>query len=130
MTFFLEVTLPWPPVLLNPNRRAHWRAKNEKKQKYYSDCLVLARSVVNARRPVIPADGNIPLRIEFFPPNKRPRDGDNLVASIKAGIDALAKALNVNDKRFRPVTYDFKDETPTPHGAVYIQIGVESVKKM
>lgn len=33
-----------------------------------------------------------------------------MVASMKAGLDGIADALNVNDKRFLP-TFKFSDET-------------------
>ena len=39
----------------------------------------------------------------FIPPDKRSYDRDNLVARMKAGIDGLADALRINDKRFNTV---------------------------
>jgi crossover junction endodeoxyribonuclease RusA len=56
-----------------------------------------------------PGEGKIPVEITFYPPDKRHRDADNMVASIKAGIDGLADALKVNDKRFLP-TFKFEEQ--------------------
>ena len=50
---------------------------------------------------------NIPeklvLEMTFIPPDRRSYDRDNLVARMKAGIDGLADALKINDKRFNTV---------------------------
>jgi len=63
-------------------------------------------------------DGKIEIEITFYPPDKRHRDADNMVASIKAGLDGIADALRVNDKRFLPV-FKFKEEVL---GMVVIEI--------
>ena len=39
----------------------------------------------------------------FIPPDKRNYDRDNLVARMKSGIDGLADAMRINDKRFNTV---------------------------
>ena len=49
---------------------------------------------------VFPEEGPIHLDIEFVPPNKRAHDLDNCLAAIKAGLDGVADAWGVNDKRF------------------------------
>src|SRR3546814_6926311 len=59
------------------------------------DCLVLAKA---AR--LKPVDGPMALRIEFYPPDKRRRDLDNMLASFKYGIDAVAEAMGVDDSLF------------------------------
>ena len=35
-------------------------------------------------------------------PDKRHRDADNAISSLKAHFDGIAEALGVNDKRFLP----------------------------
>ena len=37
----------------------------------------------------------------FHPPDKRKRDWDNMIASVKAGLDGLADALKVDDSKWR-----------------------------
>ena len=67
---------------------------------------------------IAPVDGKIPLTITFYPPDKRHRDADNMVASIKAGLDGVADALKVNDRRFLP-TFVFSEEIK---GMVTVQL--------
>ena len=38
--------------------------------------------------------------IEFYPPDKRKRDIDNMLASSKAGIDGIAQAIGIDDSIF------------------------------
>lgn len=90
------VTFPWPPRELSPNARSHYMQKHKAAKKYRLDCFYLAKEAGVAA----PADGPVNLRIEFIPPDHRPRDLDNMLASIKYLLDGLAEALGVNDKRF------------------------------
>jgi crossover junction endodeoxyribonuclease RusA len=91
------VTLGWPPSILSPNARAHWTKRAIAAKKYKTACWALALEAKLAA----PAEGPIELAIEFVPPDNRHRDLDNMLASIKAGLDGLALALGVNDRRFR-----------------------------
>lgn len=98
------VTLGWPPRELSPNSRCHWAKKAKAAKAYRLDCFYLAKEA----KVTAPAEGPINLRIEFVPPSLRAYDADNCVAQIKAGLDGLAEALKVNDKRFvlHPVVVD------------------------
>ena len=100
-----EVVLPWPPRELSPNGRAHWTKKAKAARAYRQACYVLALQA----RIVAPERGRIPLTIEFLPPDRRPRDDDNIIAAFKAGRDGLADALGVNDCRFQ-CTYTVADQ--------------------
>src|SRR3546814_7739224 len=92
----LIVHLPWPPAALKPNgSHGHWSRKSSASKNYRADCLVLAKA---AR--LKPVDGPMALRIEFYPPDKRRRDLDNMLASFKYGIDAVAEAMGVDDSLF------------------------------
>ena len=44
------------------------------------------------------------LEITFNPPNKRHRDLDNLLASMKPDIDGLCSALGVDDSQIKKIT--------------------------
>jgi crossover junction endodeoxyribonuclease RusA len=92
-----EVTLPWPPKALNPNARVHWSAKSKSAKAYRVTCFALC---IEAKTPKIKDEGPIHLSIEFIEPDERHRDLDNMLASIKNGLDGIADALGVNDKRF------------------------------
>ena len=68
-------------------------------------CFTLAHEA----KAAVNWDGDVHLWIDFYPPDKRARDQDNMLAAFKAGFDGLADALKVNDKRFRLHPY-VKDE--------------------
>ena len=91
--------LPWPPAVLNPNARAHWAKKDKARKKYRGDCLILARQHNRQHKPVIP-EGMIKIEITFHPPRKGRTDVDNMLASIKSGLDSVAEAWGVDDSRF------------------------------
>lgn len=93
----VEVTLPWPPAALNPNNRPHWAVKSKAAKAYRQACFYAFReSCVFG----VDWDGPIDLWIDFYPPDKRQRDDDNLMAAFKSGRDGIADALKVNDYRF------------------------------
>lgn len=93
----IELTLPWPPKSLSPNARTHWRKKAPITKAYKTECWALAK----ASGMVAPESADrLHLWLDFYPPDRRHRDDDNMIASFKAGRDGLALALGVNDKRF------------------------------
>jgi crossover junction endodeoxyribonuclease RusA len=103
-----EVTLPWPPKELNPNKRLHWTVKSKAAKGYRHACYILA--IQAGAKAGIPWDGDIHVWIDFYPPDRRHRDDDNMIAAFKSVRDGLAEALGVNDKRFRIHPY-VKSET-------------------
>jgi crossover junction endodeoxyribonuclease RusA len=54
-----------------------------------------------------------------MPPDRRARDLDNMLASIKSGLDGLADALEANDRRFRYGLIDVADDV---RGMVKVKI--------
>lgn len=93
--------VPWPPSYLSPNARAHWAVVYRIKSKYRDACwaTVMAQSL-----PAIDPDGDYRLTMRFVPPDRRSYDRDNLVARMKSGIDGIADALLIDDKRFTELT--------------------------
>lgn len=94
----IELTLPWPPSALSPNARLHWSKIAKAKKAYRKACYVLA---LEAGLRGVDWEGDIHFWIDFYPPDKRQRDDDNMIAAFKSGRDGLADALGVDDKRFR-----------------------------
>jgi crossover junction endodeoxyribonuclease RusA len=92
-----ELTLPWPPRELSPNSRTHWRKAAPIKAKYRDACYMLTKLA----RASIDWDGDVHMWIDFYAPDRRHRDDDNMIAAFKAGRDGIAEALGVNDRRFR-----------------------------
>ncbi len=88
---------PWPPSILSPNARAHWAQKSRAAKKYRADCALLTKQFGLS----VDWDGPVDFFIEFFPPDRRHRDDDNLIASFKSGRDGIAQALGIDDRRFR-----------------------------
>lgn len=90
-----RLNLPWPPKELNPNYSGHWAPQAAAVKKYRFAVRMLALQA----KWVIPEQGPIHLEVEFYPPDKRKRDKDNMQAAFKAGQDGLADAWKVNDHR-------------------------------
>jgi crossover junction endodeoxyribonuclease RusA len=94
----LAVILPWPPSGLSPNaRHAHWSQLATLKRRYRAACANSARAQGAAR---IEAD-RLQVALTFVPPDRRHRDADNCLASMKSGLDGLADVLGVDDSRWR-----------------------------
>lgn len=107
-----ELSFPWPPKQLSPNARIHWAARSKVAKQYKTACYVLAAaSDIEQCIKHIRANptSRIKLDVIFYPPDRRHRDSDNMVASAKYLLDGLAFALDVNDRLFLP-TFKFEDE--------------------
>jgi len=63
--------------------------------------------------------GAAKLSFTFCPPDKRRRDRDNLIASMKAATDGIADALGIDDANFT-ATYSFGE--PIKGGSVLVTI--------
>lgn len=94
----VRIELPWPNKGLSPNARLHWAAKSRLAKKAKADAYALALAAARSQ-PVEPA-GYVKVAIEFCPPDRRGRDLDNMLSSLKWALDGIAQALGVNDKRF------------------------------
>lgn len=102
----MNVTLPWPPKDLSPNSRIHWSRRSKAAKAYRRACHVLT---LEAGIRGVDWTGDIHLWIDFYPPDRRHRDDDNMIAAFKAGRDGMADAMGLDDKRFRIHPY-VKDE--------------------
>lgn len=116
----LVIELPWPDAVLNPNVKRHWAVKSKAAKKARMAGYLAAKAVLG-HRTYTHDGGKIPMRIEFFPPDKRGRDLDNLVSAVKANRDGIADALGVNDKLFSPMTVVMG--SVVKHGLVLVSLG-------
>ncbi len=92
----LVLRLPWPPKELSPNVQVHWGTKKRATAQYRQDCFLAAREAFGP--PFGPAPALVTAAVVFVVPNRRRRDLDNAMASIKAGFDGLVDAsLLVDD---------------------------------
>ncbi|MGB7241677.1 MAG: hypothetical protein WBC93_06290 [Sulfitobacter sp.] len=85
------IALPWPPRELSANSRKDRRHTTGKRAGYKQECWA-ATKALNAK---ISPDAH--LEITFYPPDNRRRDLDNMLSSIKYGLDGVALAANVDD---------------------------------
>lgn len=111
-----KLTFPWPPKALSPNARVHWtklRGPNGRAKKYKADCVFLA--IANDWKIV----GCNTFRLVFCPPDNRRRDSDNMLASFKAGFDALSILTGVDDSKFQ---WSFARGEVVKGGAVIVEV--------
>ena len=96
----LEVLLPWPDRALHPNARVHWaqRARATKAARFCAWALT-GEAVQKAGLRTVP-EGKLHLMLDFYPPDRRRRDDDGLLAAFKAARDGIADALGIDDSRF------------------------------
>lgn len=107
----LCIVLPWPDKRLSPNARLHWRSKVGPKQSARiaaQHATVAAKGFWSARKALEGSEGPIPVRVTFYPPDRRHRDDDNMIGAFKHARDGIAEMLRVDDRRFRP-HYVFAD---------------------
>lgn len=90
------IDLPWPPAILGPNARPHWREKNRAAKTYMTACFY---TMAQARPPKTKR-----FTVEFCPPCSRKYDRDNCIARFKSGQDAMAHYWRMDDNEFE-VTY-------------------------
>lgn len=101
-----EIVLPWPHPALNPNKRTHWAKLSGLKKKARRQAYLAALEA--GWRTEWP-EGRLHIWIDGYPSDKRHRDHDNFLASLKAALDGIADAMQVNDSRFVPHPW-IKDE--------------------
>lgn len=113
-----EIVLPWPDRALHPNARVHWakRSKAAKAARQSGYVYALHAGAYVAEVP----DGYLQVWIDGYPPDRRRRDADGLLSSLKPWLDGIADALHVDDRRFVPHPW-VKDEVRKP-GEVRIRI--------
>lgn len=91
-----EVTLPWPSKELSPNARKHWAQLAKAKAFYRHACSVTAQT-----QGLKKIDAQVlHLDITFYPPSRRRYDLDNLLASMKSGLDGIADVVEVDDSNW------------------------------
>lgn len=120
----IEVRLVWPNAKLSPNVKQHWAVKAAVVKKYRRECFIETKFQIP--KPVRPA-GKLTLELEFYPPQKREYDRDNLIARMKSGIDGMADALGINDKEFATLVAKVAD--PKKGGFVMVRITGENDAK-
>lgn len=117
------ITLPFPDKRLSPNakRRKHWRTYQPvaNAARDLGWALTLEAVPPAARQAIAASEGKIAMTITFVPPDRRRRDDDGMIGAFKHARDGIAKALGVDDSRFRP-NYQFAE--PAKPGRVEVSL--------
>jgi crossover junction endodeoxyribonuclease RusA len=115
----MQIILPWPNPLLAPNRSrsAHWGKTSAIRKTAREEAYILTKQALGGQKI---GTGDIALTIWFCQPDKRGRDLDGLLSSMKSAIDGIADALRVNDKKFNPIS--IHREYGSKPGYVTVQI--------
>jgi crossover junction endodeoxyribonuclease RusA len=112
------VRLNWPAPGLNPNSRLHWSRKSRlvktARQAAWGATLEKFGSLNR-----LPKGSRVYLEMVFCPPDKRRRDADNIIASLKASLDGISDALGIDDSKFVS-TYSMGE--PVKGGAVIVTV--------
>ncbi len=117
------IVLPWPDKRLTPNakRRKHWSFYRPAANADRAKGLFLTLEALGADAKRMFDDGEpLPLTIRFYPPDRRHRDDDGMIATFKHMRDGIADAIAVEDRWFRP-SYQFCE--PEAPGRVEVTIG-------
>lgn len=110
-----RVTLPWPSSALSPNARGHWAAKARHAKLARQDAWVLAMKA--GLRGVGWSSARV--AIEFCPPDRRKRDLDNMLASLKPSLDGIVDLIGVDDADW---SISITRGEPVKGGAVVVTI--------
>lgn len=108
------VVVPWPHRYLSPNSRINWAAKAQIVQKARMTSRVLAKQLFGEQDPAEPIDERINVQLVLHPRDRRRRDEDNIIASMKAYLDGIADAMGVNDAffHFKELEHSYIKKTP------------------
>lgn len=120
----LEIVLPYTPSKLNPNRSKSLTSVEYAREfkRYKRQAFLLTKEALRGKGvPDCSGLEKLPLYLTFFPPDKRKRDDDNMVASFKAGRDGIAQALGVDDNLFHLEKPEIGDPV-WPHGQIRVRI--------
>lgn len=105
----IRVELPWPNPKLAPNRSNgnHWGGVSAIKAKAKNDAFLLTRQAMSGLDHYAPLQ-HLSLRLTLNAPDKRRRDVDGVLSSLKSALDGVALALGVDDHYFNPITLDYR----------------------
>ena len=104
---FPIIYLRFPPKGLSPNARLYWAIVAKIKKSYRYECYIEA---VKQGAKKITTPKRLEVALVFYPPDKRRRDWDNMLAAIKSGLDGLSDAIGVDDRHW-DLSFTVSDET-------------------
>ena len=112
--------MSWPPKELSPNARVHWAKKSKAAKAYRAEAFYKTKQALDEWHAFA---GAYKFNVKFYPPDKRRRDDDNLIAQLKPARDGIADALGIDDSQFTIGQPKISDEL----GGI-VEIIVEEIK--
>ena len=112
----ITVELPWPNRILSPNTRGCWQTKLRAKSGAKEAGYWLGLQHHGQLQGV-----DVHAWLTFYPPDRRKRDLDNLLASLKPDIDGLCEGIGIDDSQIKRVTVEWGDLLPK-EGKVILHI--------
>jgi crossover junction endodeoxyribonuclease RusA len=111
--------LMFPDPALSPNaKKKHWTYRQDAKETAKENAFVKAREI-----DVDLAGKNLQATLTFFPPDKKRRDLDNLLASMKPDLDGICLGLHVDDSAIKRITVEWGEVDPGKEGKVIVILG-------
>lgn len=110
----VTIELPLPSPKLSPNARTHWRVKAKVTKRARIDAKYATLDAIN-RTPGAGLWEDATVQAAFYFRDRRRRDKDNMLASLKAYVDGIADArLVANDFGFThlPPKIDVDSKNP------------------
>lgn len=111
----MTITLPWPHRDLHPNARVHYMRLAKAKKAYRQECAWSAKAQGLAKIKAV----TLHVAITFHPPDRRRRDLDGMLSSVKAAIDGLVDVVGVDDSDW---SLTIRKGDPVKAGKVVVRI--------
>lgn len=113
----ITITLPLPAKALSPNASGHWAKIAQAKRLARREAWAVAMRAKEG-----PPMAKASLKPVFYWPDRRRRDDDNAVASLKAARDGLADAgVVVDDRDFTTLPAEFHVDKQNPRVELMIK---------
>lgn len=103
----MKITFPWFLKELKPNHSCHYMQKAKAKAIYRAECEFITLKALESQD--VDKESS-ELEFTFYKPNRRHMDADNMLASMKSGIDGMCDALKINDKQFKRIVINVSEE--------------------
>lgn len=123
-----KIAMPWPNRAMSSNARGHWAKKANAAHKYRYHCKMLTLEAIQAGRwdiqalqEMVAEGAELHVFIDFYPPDRRRRDDNNLPGLFKSGLDGVADAIGIDDHLFRTHPF-FQRDTIVRGGEVTVTI--------
>ena len=122
----IEVELPWPNAILNPNSRPNVFLKNRVFQEHKNAAYLETRFSMKMngvdRIALKGEESTLNIALVVRPAIKRRRDEDNLLGRCKAYIDGISKATEINDCNFHYLEQEWPGKDPQKKGSITFRL--------